>query len=423
MARKKIREYDSKRLLKEHFKRLSGQELPIKSAQITESTNFNELAEKEPWLLSSKLVVKPDMLFGKRGKSGLVALNLDLAEVASFVKERLGKEVEMGGCKGPITTFIVEPFIPHNEEFYLNIVSERLGNNISFSECGGIEIEENWDKVKNVFIPTGVSLTLENIAPLVATLPLEIKGEIEEFLKVIFTLFQDLDFTFLEMNPFTLVNGKPYPLDMRGELDDTAAFKNFKKWGNIEFPMPFGRVMSSTETFIHELDEKTSASLKFTVLNPKGRIWTMVAGGGASVIYADTVGDLGYAPELGNYAEYSGAPKENEVLQYARVVIDCATSNPDGQKRALVIGGGIANFTDVAATFSGIIRALKEKEQKLKEAKMQIYVRRGGPNYQKGLAKMRALGEEIGIPIEVYGPEATMTGICKEAIQCITTAA
>ena len=36
-------------------------------------------------------------------------------------------------------------------------------------------------------------------------------------------------------------------------------------------------------------------------------------------------------------------------------------ANPDDQKRALVIGGGIANFTDVAATFSGIIRALKEK--------------------------------------------------------------
>lgn len=34
------------------------------------------------------------------------------------------------------------------------------------------------------------------------------------------------------------------------------------------------------------------------------------------------VGDLGYASELGNYAEYSGAPKEEEVLQYARVVID-----------------------------------------------------------------------------------------------------
>ncbi|KAF3615156.1 ATP-citrate synthase alpha chain protein 2 [Capsicum annuum] len=423
MAREKIREYDSKRLLKEHFKRLAGYDLAIKSAQVTESTDINELAEKEPWLHSTKLVVKPDMLFGKRGKSGLVALNLDLAQVATFVKERLGKEVEMGGCEGPITTFIIEPFIPHNEEFYLNIVSERLGCSVSFSECGGIDIEENWDKVKTIFVPTGTSFTSVICAPLVATLPSEIKGVIEEFLKVIYALFQDLDFTFLEMNPFTLVEGKPYPLDMRGELDNTAAFKNFKKWGNIEFPLPFGRVMSATESFIHGLDEKTSASLKFTVLNPKGRIWTMVAGGGASVIYADTVGDLGYASELGNYAEYSGAPNEEEVLQYARVVIDCTTANPDGRKRALVIGGGIANFTDVAATFSGIIRALKEKESKLKAARVHIYVRRGGPNYQKGLAKMRSLGEEIGIPIEVYGPEETMTGICKQAIECITAAA
>nr|GLL49974.1 ATP-citrate synthase alpha chain protein 1 [Ipomoea trifida] len=423
MARKKIREYDSKRLLKEHFKRLGGYDLAIKSAQVTESTDLNELVDKEPWLSSTKLVVKPDMLFGKRGKSGLVALKLDLAEVAVFVKERLGKEVEMGGCKGPITTFIVEPFVPHNEEFYLNIVSERLGCSISFSECGGIEIEENWDKVKTIFVPTGVSLTSDLCAPLVATLPLEIKTVIEDFIKVVYALFLDLDFSFLEMNPFTLVDGKPYPLDMRGELDDTAAFKNFKKWGDVEFPLPFGRVMSATESFIHGLDEKTSASLKFTVLNPKGRIWTMVAGGGASVIYADTVGDLGYASELGNYAEYSGAPNEEEVLQYARVVIDCATADPDGRKRALVIGGGIANFTDVAATFNGIIRALKEKESKLKAARMSLFVRRGGPNYQRGLAKMRALAEEIGIPIEVYGPEATMTGICKQAIECITAAA
>lgn len=34
MARKKIREYDSKRLVKQHFKRISGSDLPIKSAQV-----------------------------------------------------------------------------------------------------------------------------------------------------------------------------------------------------------------------------------------------------------------------------------------------------------------------------------------------------------------------------------------------------
>lgn len=63
--------------------------------KVTESTDFKELAEKEPWLESTKLVVKPDMLFGKRGKSGLVALNLDLAQVQDFVKQRLGVEVDV----------------------------------------------------------------------------------------------------------------------------------------------------------------------------------------------------------------------------------------------------------------------------------------------------------------------------------------
>jgi ATP citrate (pro-S)-lyase len=77
MARKKIREYDSKRILKEHIKRIADISLGMKSAQVTENTNFSELAAKEAWLSSTQLVVKPDMLFGKRGKSGLVcALSL-----------------------------------------------------------------------------------------------------------------------------------------------------------------------------------------------------------------------------------------------------------------------------------------------------------------------------------------------------------
>ncbi|KAK2647251.1 hypothetical protein Ddye_022446 [Dipteronia dyeriana] len=418
MVRKKIREYDSKRLLKEHLQKLAGIHLPITSAQVTESTDLTGLLDKEPWLSSTRFVVKPDMLFGKRGKSGLVALNLDFAQVTEFIKQRLGVEVEIEGCKAPITTFIVEPFVPHDQEFYLSMDSERLGCTINFSECGGIEIEENWDKVKSVFLPTEKPMTVEAISPLIVTLPLEIRGKIGDFIKGVFAVFQDLDFSFMEMNPFTLDNGEPYPLDMRGELDENAAFKNEDKWGDLEFPLPFGRVLSPEEIFIHALNEKTSASLKFTLLNPNGRIWNMVAGGGASLIYTDTIGDLGYATELGNYTEYGG-PSEEEMLHLARTILECATANPDGRKRALLIGGNIANLTDVGATFDGIITALREKKSELKAAKMHIYVRRGGPNYQTGLAKMRAVGEELGVHVEVYGPEAIMTGICNRAMECI----
>ncbi|KAL5848931.1 hypothetical protein ACOSQ4_006944 [Xanthoceras sorbifolium] len=418
MVRKKIREYDSKRLLKEHLQKLANIHLPINSAQVTESTDFTELLDKEPWLSSTRLAVKPDMLFGNRGKSGLVELNLDFAHVTQFIEHHLGVEVEIEGRKAPITTFIVEPFIPHDHEYYLSIDSGRLGCTINFSECGGIEIEENWDKVKSVFLPTEKPMTVEAISPLIAPLPLEIRWKIGDFIMGVFAVFQDLDFSFVEMNPFTLVNGEPYPLDMRGELDENAAFKNEDKWGNLEFPLPFGRVLSPEESFIHALNEKTSASLKFILLNPKGRIGNMVAGGGASLIYTDTIGDSGYATEVGNYTEYGG-PSEEEMLQLARTILDCATANPDGRKRALLIGGNIANLTDVAATFDGIITALREKKSELKAAKMHIYVRRGGPNYQTGLAKMRAVGEELGVPVEVYGPEATMTGICNRAIECI----
>lgn len=81
----------------------------------------------------------------------------------------------------------------------------------------------------------------------------------------------------------------------------------------------------------------------------------MVAGGGASVIYADTICQLGGTSELANYGEYSGAPSEQQTYEYAKTILSLMTStakHPDG--KILIIGGGIANFTNVAATFKGI---------------------------------------------------------------------
>lgn len=72
---------------------------------------------------------------------------------------------------------------------------------------------------------------------------------------------------------------------------------------------------------ISDLDSKTGASLKLTVLNPMGRIWTMIAGGGASVVFADTVCDFGMAKELANYGEYSGAPSEMTTYEYAKTIL------------------------------------------------------------------------------------------------------
>ena len=171
--------------------------------------------------------------------------------------------------------------------------------------------------------------------------------------------------------------------------------------------------------YIRSLDEKSGASLKLTVLNPDGRIWLMVAGGGASVIYTDTVVDLGMMGELANYGEYSGDPSTDLTREYARTILDLMTRSIDPQGKVLLIGGGIANFTDVAKTFTGIIRALEEYREKLIENNVKIYVRRGGPNYKEGLEKMRKLGDRLGVPIEVYGPETHMTKIVSSAKEAL----
>jgi succinyl-CoA synthetase beta subunit len=414
MARRKIREFNSKKLLSANIKEYGG-----KCAQVTPESDLEAVARENPWLKETKLVVKPDMLFGKRGKNNLVLLGASWDDAKKFIREKMGSEVEVGKVRGPITHFIVEPFVPHKDEYYLSILTGRDADTISFSSAGGMEVEENWDKMVKIEVPVG---TEPDLAQIESKLPLEgeRKARTARFIQSVYKVFRDLDFTLLEFNPFTYdEKGNPFPLDARGELDDTAEFRRAKAWNGIEFPRPFGRKLYPEEQFVSDLDKKSGASLKLTLLNPNGRIWTMVAGGGASVIYTDTIVDLGMGKELANYGEYSGDPNAEETYLYAKTILDLATRNGDGRPRALIIGGGIANFTDVAKTFSGIIRALKEYKDKMKKAGMRIYVRRGGPNYQTGLKLMRSLGDEIGIPIEVFGPETRMTKIVPMAMEYV----
>jgi ATP-citrate lyase beta-subunit len=345
------------------------------------------------------------MLFGKRGKHGLVLLDTSFEEAKNWINERIGKEVEIGKAKGILTDFLVEPFTPHKKEYYVAIKTEGEGDRIYFSEEGGIEIEENWEKVKEYFVPVLKGIESINLQGVDET--------IKKFIEALYKFFVDYDFTYLEINPLAIIDREVLPLDFVGRLDDTAAFKDKEKWGEIEFPTPFGRSFTKEEEFIRKLDEKSGASLKLTILNPDGYVWLMVAGGGASVIYADTVVDLGFGNELANYGEYSGDPSEEETYQYAKTILEVMTKKKDPRGKVLIIGGGIANFTDVAKTFKGIIRALQEYKDKIKENNVKIFVRRGGPNYQKGLASMRKLGEETGIPMEVYGPELHMTRVVK----------
>jgi len=418
LAQKNIYEYDAKMLLASQLPKYYPEfKYHNKVAIVLNDTDINQLILEEPWIESEQVVIKPDQLFGKRGKANLILLDANCDEMKQFCIENLDRVCEIGNIRGELKRLIVEPFIPHEKEYYVSITSDRENDIIHFSYEGGIFIEENWEKVTHIPVPLGTNI---NDFDLISKLPDlgEFKGILIPFIKGLFQVFVDQDFTFLEINPFAITeDNKIVPLDVKARLDDTALFLHTDTWGNpenpIEFPAAFGQKMSEKEAMIRELDEKTGASLKLKVLNKDGRVWTMVAGGGASVIYTDTIVDLGFGAELGNYGEYSGNPSREHTEIYAQTIIDFITENPDpeGKSKYLIIGGGIANFTDVKATFTGIVSAIRKSVDKLKNAKVKIFVRRGGPNEKQGLELMKQVGKETGVPIEVYDRYTHMTRV------------
>jgi len=422
MAQRGIREFDGKRMLAKYWSVYFGR-LPAYSGRIAlvgPDTDMGALPNEQPWLTQGKLVVKPDQLFGKRGKHGLIKVASTFAEARRWIEERMNKEMAVGKVVDTLTYFLIEPYVPHEGEYYVAIKSDREGDTIYFSNHGGVDIESVWDTVSVIHVPVVEDVDQIDIASALShETPPDKREMLADFVHGLFKFYRDLAYTYLEINPFAVVGQVVVPLDLVARLDDTARFECGDKWGEITFPAPFGRHLSPEEQYIKELDEKSGASLKLTVLNPKGRVWTMVAGGGSSVIYTDTIVDLGYGQELANYGEYSGNPSTSETYEYAKTILDLMTreKDPQGRPKYLLIGGGIANFTDVAKTFTGITMALREYKDRLKEVDVHIFVRRGGPNYEEGLRMMQELGQQLGVPVEVHGPEMHMTRIVNMALE------
>jgi ATP citrate (pro-S)-lyase len=417
MSAKAVREAKGKQLLSKY---LSNVIAPVQTATYNGTQTWEQLVSAHPWLSTQKLVVKPDQLIKRRGKLGLIKVNVDLNEVKKWVAERFDHEIKVDRAVGKLTNFIIEPFVAHNQqdEYYVCIYSHREGETILFHHEGGVDIGDVDSKALKMTVLIDEQLKSVDIAAkLLKNVANQKKKEmLTTFILKLFETYMDLHFTYLEINPLVVTDDHVYVLDLACKIDQTADYLCRSKWGDIDFPPPFGRDAFPEEAYIADLDSKSGASLKLTILNPKGRIWTMVAGGGASVIYSDTICDLGGANELANYGEYSGAPSEQQTYEYAKTILNLMTKekHPDG--KVLLIGGGIANFTNVAATFKGIVKALHEYAQKIIEHNINLYVRRAGPNYQEGLRVMREVSQSLNIPIHVFGPETHMTAIVGMAL-------
>ena len=133
MSAKAIREFYGKQLIAKWLPEYSNGKHTIERKQVlvtpdvlepSKGVSFETIAQANPWVLTDKLVVKPDQLIKRRGKAGLLAVNKTWQEVQAWILERMQREVQVEHVKGVLNHFIVEEFVPHKqeEEYYFCIV-------------------------------------------------------------------------------------------------------------------------------------------------------------------------------------------------------------------------------------------------------------------------------------------------------------
>jgi ATP-citrate lyase beta-subunit len=362
---------------------------------------FDTMSEKHPWLEDARLVVKAHEAIGGRGLLGLVKMCTDLQSTRKAVEDILSYDRD----SITINQVIVEENVTHSRkrEFYASVISRREGAELLLSPQGGVNVEKNWNSVHCLKIPTGTTIdtkALEEFAGR-AGFDSRFRSLLAEFLQRLLNMFDGEDATYLEINPFTVLRGckKVVALDAVLDLDESARFRH-PDW-KFGFSSGLGRSMSHAERSIQEIDDQVKGSVKFIELG--GDTALLPAGGGASVFLADAVVRAGGT--LANYAEYSGDPPDWAVEALTERV--CAIK---GIKR-IIIGGAIANFTDVKKTFAGIIQGLRKVRScgQMNES-VSIWVRRGGPNEEEALREMGKIRDE-GFRIQVFDRKTALTDI------------
>ncbi len=378
--------------------RVKMTEYRAKSLILGESYNGISVRAGEKYQIpAGKFVAKVDQGIKKRFKQGLVAIDKKGSELGSFFKA-----MEKKG----FTQYIVEPMFPHesSEEQYFSLERVREGLRLLHAKDGGVNIEEHPEAVSNMILASRADCAEAS----------KRTGIPQKFLEHVYDVFNDNFFAFLEINPLIVRGEEAFLLDAAVLVDSAAEFFSAGKWNDEDIVR--AKAKHKNEQKVEALAATTPAALSLKVLNPNGSLFFLLSGGGGSIVIADEVAARGQGAQLGNYGEYSGGPTREETYLYAKEVLELMLGSTS-KKKALIIAGGVANFTDIKQTFAGIIDALIEASPKMRKQGMKVFVRRGGPNEAAGLKAMEEFLKKEELFGSVYGSNTIITQAAEDAME------
>lgn len=332
-------------------------------------------------------VIKVDQGIKKRGKQGLLRLNIPKEAAANAVRELAEKGYQQ---------FIAEPMFHHAEsdERYVSFERTRDGIKILYSDHGGVAVEDNPDSVREYTSDT---------------VPLP-----PDFVQHIVETMNQQHFSFVEINPLIVQDEHCYLLDAAVLVDSAGMYES--SWTTADIVTT--ETLSELEREIAQLNNNSPASFSFKLLHPNGSLWMQLMGGGACITIADEASNQNKTSFVAGYGEYSGGPTTEEIYLYTKSVLRqlLASSAP---KKAFIIAGGAANFSDVKVMFKGVIQAMNEKLDELSSQQINVFIRRAGPNEIEGLALISEFLHEHGLYGSVHGSETVLTDVINEALEYV----
>lgn len=385
MPRRKLSEYQAKKIINQAL------DMPYVGWQVT--GNDNDFNSDE----SLTYVAKVDQAMKKRFKNGLVLLDATPREVKDWINDIHKKGYD---------SFIIEQYCSHeqSDERYLCITKDTDAMRFTINSAGGVDVESQADTLREFFIDEQFDWN-------------ELAGQsglTTNQLNKLAEVFEENYMTLLEINPYIITQTGPLLLDIAVEVDD-AAMHYVSSWTKDDLRNP-PRMLTKSEQQVATLADSSPASFTLQAINPDGSIFLLLSGGGASVVIADEIYSAGFGAELANYGEYSGNPTSEETYVYASALFEMAIDS-NAPRKVIVIGGAVANFTDIAKTFSGIIKSIDEYADRFREQDVKIVVRRGGPHQEEGLARIKDVLAKYELLGAVYDPSVSIGGAVKAALE------
>jgi len=363
-----LKEYQGKKLFKKFAIPIPKGKLINKNKPLSLNV-FNQLKTEQ-------VVLKAQVPFGKRGKSGGIIFT-GKNNFKHKTQKLFSKTIQ--GFK--VNQIWVEEKIDIVKEFYLSITLSRNHKDylLVFSPEGGIEIEEIAEKHPNKIIKMPLKSGWQNnFAASCQNFNLnnKIVKNIIGIGRKLFKLTAN-DINLAEINPLVLTkNNRLIAADAKLTLDDNALFRHKqyrqKKQSNAGL-------------------EQEAKQIGLAYVHLEGDIGIIGNGAGLVMCSLDTIAHFGGSPA--NFLDIGGGADRKKMAQAIKIVL----KNPKCRSLFINIFGGITKCDEVA---QGITDCLKQTNQ------IPIVVRLVGTNEKRGQKILKKVGLHFYKDMELAAKKA-----------------